>query len=92
MSQQSVGEEPTEEEEDEDEAEEMEEDDDDDDDADKDNVSSLSWFNYCHTQETKNTRNIMEFCGVLIRDNMVAWYSVCWTGLDSRSRISRLET
>ena len=42
MSQQSVGEEPTEEEEDEEEGEEMEEDDDDDDDADKDNVSSLS--------------------------------------------------
>ena len=41
MSQQSVGEEPTEEEEEE-EGEEMEEDDDDDDDADKDNVSSLS--------------------------------------------------
>ena len=40
MSQQSVGEEPTEEEEEE--GEEMEEDDDDDDDADKDNVSSLS--------------------------------------------------
>lgn len=39
MSQQSVGEEPTEEEEEE--GEEMEEDDDDDDDADKDNVSSL---------------------------------------------------
>ena len=56
MSQQSVGEEPTEEEEEE--GEEMEEDDDDDDDADKDNVSSLPWFNNCHTQETKNTRNI----------------------------------
>ena len=40
MSQQSVGEEPTEEEEEE--GEEMEEDDDDDDDADKDNVSSLT--------------------------------------------------
>ena len=39
MSQQSVGEEPTEEEEEE--GEEMEEDDDVDDDADKDNVSSL---------------------------------------------------
>ena len=24
----------------------------------------------------------MEFCGVLIRDDMVAWYSVCWTGMD----------
>ena len=58
MSQQSVGEEPTEEEEGEEEGEEMEEDDDDDDDADKDNVSSLPWFNNCHTQETKNTRNI----------------------------------